>query len=123
VFRLRPRFWIVLVLLMSWHAPAFASIGIGLHLAGEDHTREELARELALAASHGHHHEFDATPHDHSAVRRTTAPTAPAPEAVDLAAMAADAAPPAPVGRVERLASPPRAGPPELFYRHCALRL
>lgn len=122
MIRVRSRFWLALVLLVSLHVPAFASIGIGLHLAGDDHARQDIALALALAAAHGHHHEFDAAHHDHSAVR-IAVPTAPAPEVVAVAAAPTVRAPGELVGRATHCESPPHTGPPELFYRYCALRL
>lgn len=111
----------VLVLLLSGHVPAFASIGLGLHLAG-DHAREEVVLELALAATHGHHHDLDIAPHDHTALR-VAVPSAPAPAVAVLADVPAAAASAALVGPTERWDRPPRPGLPELFYQHRALLL
>jgi hypothetical protein len=137
VFAVR-RFWIAFGLLLSWQLPAFAAIGIGVHLSGhhqvDDHGAGQhhgtsdhdepvkLALELALAASHGHHHELDATPHDHPALR-IAVPTASPQQVVALVVAPADPAPAWRSGHVVPCRAAPGTGPPELFYRHCALRL
>lgn len=116
------RLWITALLLLGWQAPAWAAVGIGMHLAGDDHTRQETAVELALAASHGHHHELTVALHDHAAVRGA-APSAPPPVVSRMAFELAFVPPAAPVGRAPQFDSPPRTGPPQLFYAHCALLL
>jgi len=122
VIRARARVWIALVLLLGWHVPALASIGVGLHLAGDDHTRQGIALELALAAAHGHHHAVDAAPHDHSAVRMA-APAAPVPGTAALAIVPAFSSPLSQMAGAQPCESPPRGGPPELYHQNCALRL
>jgi hypothetical protein len=122
VFGASARLWITALLLLGWHAPALAAVGIGMHLASDDHERQEMAIELALATSHGHHHELTVALHDHSAVR-VAAPSAPPPEVSSMVSEPAFVVPAAPVGRAPQFASPPRTGPPQLFYTHCALLL
>jgi hypothetical protein len=111
-----------LLLLIGWQAPALAAVSIGIHLASDGHAHHELAIELALAATHGHHHEVATAPHDHSAVR-VTVPSAPtlglAGRPLELAA-ARTLAPAC--SAPEPDASPPTGSPP-LFYTHCALLL
>lgn len=118
----RLRFGLALTLLLAWHAPAFAAIGVGLHLAGDDHGHSAHAAELALAASHGHHHELDAAGHDHPALR-VVSPAAPAAAVIASIVARPDVAASASTGRPVEDAPPPRAGPPQLFYLHCALLL
>lgn len=148
VTRAFARFWTLAIVLLSWQAPAWASIGVGLHLASDHHRLapgvppeapaptevpapaevpgETLALELALAASHGHHHDLDSPAHDHPALRIVAA-SALAPGAVDCAPAVswarALAGPATGVRREPPCSSPPPTGPPELFYRHCALLL
>jgi hypothetical protein len=122
VFRASARLWITALLLVGWHALALATVGIGLHLASDDHQREGIAIELALAATHGHHHELTVAAHDHPVVR-IAAPSAPLPAVSTLAFAPASAPPPASTGHAPRFDSPPQTGPPQLFYTHCALLL
>lgn len=118
----RVRFGLALTLLLAWHVPAFAAIGVGLHLAGDDHGPAARAAELALAATHGHHHELDAAGHDHPAVR-VAPPVAPAATAVAQIVASSIVVESLSSSRSVGDAPPPRAGPPQLFYLHCALLL
>ena len=136
--RFSARFWTLALVLLSSLAPAWANIGVGLHLASDHHQLaaseaggtlgpvETLAIELAQAASHGHRHDFGTPAHDHTALRVVAAPTI-GPGGVDFAPVASWAqALPEPATRAHREppgGSRPQTGPPELFYRHCALLL
>jgi hypothetical protein len=119
--RAQTRWWIVFVLLASWHVPAFAAIEVGLHLAGGDHHSHEQALEIALAAAHGHHHQLSDADHDHPAIR-VAVPTA-SPDLSELAVAPRTVAPALDPSRAARGELPFRVGPPKFFYQHCALLL
>ncbi|HSM51167.1 MAG TPA: hypothetical protein VLA75_07200 [Thermoanaerobaculia bacterium] len=122
MLRSRVRAWIAVSLLLCGPVPAFAAIGIGLHLAGEGHGGDAFAADLAAAATHGHHHAFDTAEHDHAAIRcATAAAVASGPVTLNgipapgFAVAARDESPP--------LGFPPRSRSPELYQRHRALLL
>jgi hypothetical protein len=122
MLRSRVRAWIAVSLLFCGPVPAFAAIGIGLHLAGEGHLDDRFAVSFAAAAAHGHHHSFETAEHDHAAIR-CAMPSAAAPGPVTLNGTLALACAVATRDESPPRGFPPRSRSPELFQRHSALLL
>jgi hypothetical protein len=63
---------LVAICLLGWLAPAGASFAVLIHLATDAHHHPDDARQLALAATHGHRHDGRVAQHEHDAVRESS---------------------------------------------------
>jgi hypothetical protein len=117
----RPPRLLTVAWLLGWLATPLLSLALLAHVASDSHHDEDLTRELAFAASHGHSHSVTAAAHEHRALRESSPPV--------LSPMVAAAMEPAPLPRTSPRSGaewsdpPPPTGSPPLFCRHCALLL
>ena len=68
---------LVAICLLGWLAPAGASLAILIHLATDAHHHDDDARQMALAAAHGHRHDPHVAQHGHDAIRESSIESSP----------------------------------------------
>ena len=111
---------LVAICLLGWLAPAGASLAILIHLATDAHHHDDDARQMALAAAHGHRHDPHVAQHGHDAIRETSVDSG-----VPVLAVLAQDSPRSSIldSSVGHLARPQPTGSPPLSVRSRALRL
>ena len=111
--------------LASYISGPLASLVVLVHVADEHHLDALEARELALDATHGHHHELGVVTHSHPAERaagsveaHTTLIVALGHSVTPYGSVSSDE----PIREAPTATESPPLSPP-LFCQHCALLL